>query len=181
MIREMILVSACLLGENCRYDGGNCRSAEFAAALEKLEGFEDFEGFERFEKPGGRKKPRILPVCPEVLGGLPVPRPRAEIITGNDGEWPHTFRKVFSSEGADLTDAFERGARATLDLALANGTRIAVLKDGSPSCGRRSVYDGTFSGKKREGMGIASQLLVENGVTVFTEREWIDEVNEPRS
>ncbi|MCK9480126.1 MAG: DUF523 domain-containing protein, partial [Firmicutes bacterium] len=111
-----ILVSACILGENCRYDGKNSKNR---LLIEQL---------------GGHN---IIPVCPEVLGGLPTPRPPSEIFVG----------RVFSKNGRDVTDYFLAGAEKTLELAKDKKCDMAILKSKSPSCGVGLIYDGSFSGK----------------------------------
>ena len=133
-----ILVSACLLGEKCRYDGGGKPDGELMNAL---------------------KGHKIVPVCPEKLGGLPIPRPPAEIKGG----------RVVSRTGADVTEEFRRGAARVLEIAKGTGCTLAVLKERSPSCGRGKVYDGTFSGILIEGDGVTARLLMENGVRVIGE------------
>lgn len=135
-MKEMLLVSACLLGENCKYNGGN----NYDPVVESLGG--------RFE---------LVPVCPEQLGGLPVPRTPSERV----GE------KVLNREGADVTDAFRLGAEKTLAIAAAHGIRRAVLQERSPSCGYGAIYDGSFSGKLVPGTGVAAQLLAEHGIQVL--------------
>lgn len=99
---------------------------------------------------------RALPLCPEQLGGLQTPRPPAEII----GE------HVVNCEGEDVTTAFVHGAAETLRLCRLYGCKEAILKAHSPSCGCHSVYDGSFTGKLREGMGITAALLAQNGIAV---------------
>lgn len=103
---------------------------------------------------------RVISVCPEMLGGLGTPRPPAEIR----GE------RVFTRDGHDVTDAFKAGAAATL--AAADGVRIAVLKEGSPSCGSSAIGDGTFSKTRVAGQGVTTALLRERGIMVFSEEEW---------
>ena len=137
-MREKLLVSACLLGENCKYSGGN----NFSPAVRSLA--------ERFE---------LLPVCPERLGGLPTPRVPSERV----GD------RVLTREGADVTEAFRRGAERALELARANGVTRAVLQERSPSCGSGSVYDGTFTGRLVPGRGVTAALLEENGVRTYSE------------
>jgi uncharacterized protein YbbK (DUF523 family) len=147
-----ILISACLLGERVRYHGGD------AALSNPI--------LERWRREG-----RLVPFCPEVAGGLPVPRPAAEIQgTGGLAVLEGTAR-VITSGGADVTDAFLAGARGALAAALRSGARVAVLKDGSPSCGSTEIYDGTFSGRRRAGVGATAALLAENEVRVFNEAE----------
>ena len=135
-----LLISACLLGCACRYDGGSkpCPAALRLAAEHEL-----------------------IPVCPEQLGGLPTPRPPAEIR----GE------RVVNREGEDVTAQYRRGAEETLRLARLLNAQGAVLKARSPSCGHGEVYDGTFSGTLRPGNGVTAQLLREEGIAVFTEDE----------
>lgn len=136
-----LAVSACLLGEPCRYDG----SARPCAAVEALA--------ERHE---------LVPLCPERAAGLPVPRPPAEIA----GREP---LRVVDAEGCDITDAFARGARLCAEEALAAGCAGAVLKSRSPSCGSGAVYDGTFSGALVPGWGLAAALLRDAGLPVVDE------------
>lgn len=141
-----IAISACLLGEACRFDGG---SRPCAVAFELA----------------ARGDVVAVPICPETAGGLSRPRPPAEIVVGDDGG-----RRVLDATGRDLTAAFERGARSTLDRVRESGCSLAVLKAKSPSCGLGRVYDGTFSGVLANGNGVAAQLLLDAGV------ECIDEV-----
>ena len=133
-----ILVSACLLGTPCRYDG----SGKADARLLKL----------------GAKR-QLIPVCPELLGGLPTPRPPAERVGA----------RIFDKSGADVTSAYLRGAQETLRLARLLGCKTAILKARSPSCGAGQIYDGTFSGTLVPGHGVTAALLAQNGITVFTE------------
>lgn len=132
------LVSACLLGENCKYSGGNNLDPRVADWLREA-------GCE------------AVPVCPEVLGGLPVPRTPAEIVDG----------AVTAKDGRNVDAAFRRGAALALKIARREGAVLAVLQPRSPSCGVREVYDGTFSGRKVPGMGVFARLLVENGIQVL--------------
>lgn len=141
-----IAVSACLLGEPCRYDGASKTCAAVRALLER----DDVE---------------VVPVCPEVAGGLPVPRLSSE-ITHEGACW-----KVTAQDGTDVTDAYVRGAEETLDLVKREGCRMAILKANSPSCGSRQVYDGTFSGTLRTGYGVTAKLLRENNIRVIDETE----------
>lgn len=145
--KPKVLVSACLLGSNCRYDG----KSKPNAAVKRLS--------ERFE---------LIPVCPETLGGLQIPRTPSErnMLEGGD--------KVLSRDGEDRTEAFRLGARKMLDIALANECKLAVLKGRSPSCGTDWVYDGTFSGSLVPGDGVGAALLKANGIKVVSE----DNLNE---
>ena len=101
-----------------------------------------------------------MPFCPEVAGGFGVPRPAAEIDSRG---------RVMTQAGADVTDGFVRGARLALDAARAQNVRLAVLKDGSPSCASDLIYDGSFSGRKRAGHGVTTALLERHGIRVFSE------------
>ena len=137
-----ILVSACLYGECTKYNGNsNILKNPF---------------FLKWKNRGV-----LVPVCPEVMGGLPVPRPCSEIC----GE------KVINSNGDDVTEYFEKGARMTLDIAKKNNVLFAILKQGSPSCGCKEIYDGSFSKKKISGTGITARMLIDNGIVVFDEND----------
>ncbi|MBG6091399.1 DUF523 domain-containing protein [Actinomadura viridis] len=148
---EMILVSACLLGRKVRYDGA---AKPVNAAL-----------MDRWRTEG-----RIVPFCPEVSGGLPVPRPAAE-LDGAAGAVLEGEARVRTEAGADVTGAFVRGARLALEAAERAGARMAILKEGSPSCGTHRVYDGTFSGTSRPGAGVTTTVLERAGIRVFSENE----------
>ena len=137
--RENILVSACLLGVNCRYDGGNGRREWVVSLMERY---------------------NLIPVCPEQLGGLKTPREPAE-RQGTDS--------VMDRTGKDVTEYFIRGAEETLKIAELYGCKRAILKERSPSCGHGMIYDGTFSGKRVPGSGVTASLLEENGITVMGE------------
>lgn len=150
MHRPRILVSACLLGVNCRYNGTGGGFAE----LEELTTLAE-----------------LVPVCPEILGGLPTPRPPAE----RNGD------RVITREGGDVTEAYARGARESLHLARLFGAEMAILKERSPSCGAGEIYDGSFRHVRVPGDGVTAALLKENGVEVFGEsrvREIIDRLKE---
>jgi len=138
---EKIIVSACLLGEKVRYDGTGKR----------VEGI-----------IGLSRKYELIPVCPEVLGGLPIPRPRSEIREG----------RVFAIDGRDVTDEYRSGAGRVLKICLESGATKAILKARSPSCGKGRIYDGTFGGILIDGNGIACDLLLENGIEVYDENDY---------
>ncbi len=135
-----ILVSACLLGVKCRYDGRD----NFFHKLSAL-----------------KEKHTLIPVCPEIMGGLPTPRAPSEVQDG----------RVISNAGDDVTENFRRGAMEALRLAEFFGCGCAVLKERSPSCGLGSIYDGTFSKTLVPGSGVTAALLTENGITVYGESE----------
>ena len=137
---ETLLVSACFAGINCKYNGGNNLLPE-----------------DIWRELGRVFSVRL--VCPECMGELPVPREPCE----RRGE------RVICRDGRDLTEAFERGAQAALDIAERNGCRLALLKENSPSCGCGTVYDGSFTGKLVPGDGVTAELLKRHGVTVYGE------------
>lgn len=143
---QKILISACLLGERVRYHGGDARAEHPALTRWRDEG-------------------RLVRACPEVDGGLTTPRPAAEITIGAMG------RRVLTVAGEDVTPAFERGAAAAVEACAASGIRMAILKDGSPSCGSRAIYDGTFSGRRVTGQGLTAARLVAAGIRIFRETE----------
>ena len=135
-----VLVSACLLGVNCRYNGIPQTDEAVAELLTK----EDVT---------------LIPVCPEQLGGLPTPRTPSEQV----GE------RVLDEQGNDRTEAFVQGAKEALRLAKLYGCEVAILKERSPSCGNGFVYDGTFSHTQIPGDGVCAGLLKKNGICVFGE------------
>jgi len=140
---ERVLVSSCLLGRPVRYDGRAKASPSEILARWRAEG-------------------RVVPFCPELAGGLGVPRPPAELRAG----------RVVTVDGDDVTDAFTRGAELALATALDAGARVAVLKEGSPSCGSTRIADGTFTGTKLPGEGVTTRLLRAHGITVFSEDQY---------
>jgi uncharacterized protein YbbK (DUF523 family) len=148
---EKILVSRCLLGHRVRYDGGA------SGPFDPLQHWLD-EG-------------RVVPLCPEVAGGLPTPRPAAEIPGGQGARVLDGDAAVVTTEGEDVSAQFLSGAYQALALVREHGIRIAVLKANSPSCGNLLTYDGTFSGVKVSGEGVTAALLKRNGVRVFSELE----------
>ena len=147
---EQILVSACLLGRPVRFDGTGKPSGDPLFARWRAEG-------------------RLVPFCPEVSGGLPVPRAAAEISGGSGGDVLDGRARVVTRAGDDVTAYFLDGARQALDRARACGARVAILKEGSPSCGSLRVHDGSFSGTKVPGSGVTTALLERHGIVVFGE------------
>ncbi len=145
---EVILVSACLLGLPVAYDGRGRPVAELIrqAALG-----------------------RVVPVCPEVAGGLPVPRPPAEIAGGSGGDVLDGRARVLTVAGEDVTEAYIRGAEAALALVRRYGIRLAVMKARSPSCSPSGIYDGTHSERLVPGEGVTAALLRREGVKVVSE------------
>ncbi len=148
---ERILVSACLLGGRVRYDGGAKTSEDELLAAWKAEG-------------------RLVSFCPEVEGGLPVPRPPAEVEGGAGGPAVLTgAARILTPAGQDVTRHFLAGAQRALDAARSFGVKLAILKEGSPSCGSLRIYDGTFRGRTTPGQGVTTALLELNGIRVFGE------------
>ena len=145
----MILVSACLLGINCKYNGKNNRNP-FVLEL-------------------GQKSP-LVPVCPEQLGGLPTPRVCAEITGGAGKEVLEKKARVVNHQGEEVTSYFLKGAAETLRLAEIMGSNMAILKSHSPSCGSGFIYSGEFDGKLKEGEGVTAALLREKGLLVLDEK-----------
>ena len=149
----MILVSSCLLGKNCKYDGGNNNHDQLQAMFDEQ---------------------KFIEVCPEQLGGLTIPRPPAE-IKGGDGEDVLTQNaQVVDKEVTDLTEEFLAGARQTLEKAIDNNCKLAILKARSPSCGSNQIYDGTFSGTTKAGVGVTTALLEKAGIRVFNEENLME-------
>lgn len=147
-----VLVSSCLLGEPVRYHGGDAQLESGTMDRWRAEG-------------------RLVAACPETAGGLPVPRSPAEIAGADGTAVLKGEAYVGDSTGMDVTAAFLSGARATLEMAIARGVRLAVLKDGSPSCGTTYIHDGTFRGQRTQGHGVTAAVLVEGGIRVFSERQ----------
>ena len=131
-----IAVSACLLGENCKYNGGNNFSEKVAKYVEGHE---------------------VVSICPEVLGGLPIPRNPAEIVDG----------VVRHKDGSSVDDEFRAGAKKALEIVLKNQVELVILQSRSPSCGVNAIYDGTFSGKTIPGHGVFAILLEKNGIRMI--------------
>jgi len=140
---KKILISACLLGENVKYDGNN-NDVSYNSIIKTL-----------------IEKNLLLPVCPEVLGGLSIPRTPVEL----------TNAKAINKDGIDQTKEFKKGAKESLHVALKYDIKIAIMKSKSPSCGSDFIYDGTFSKKLIKGDGLTVEILKKNGIKVFNEEE----------
>ena len=144
---ELIIVSACLAGISCRYNGTHGKIKQIEELV--LSG-------------------KAIPLCPEVLGGLEIPRTPCEIKnSGND-------RQAISKEGENLTRFFQKGAEQTLAIARTIGASKAILKSRSPSCGNGTIYDGSFSGTIIDGNGFTAGLLLKNNIQVLNEENFID-------
>jgi uncharacterized protein YbbK (DUF523 family) len=141
----MKLISACLAGIFCRYDGQTRGREEMIALVQSG---------------------KALAFCPETLGGLKIPREPAEIVGGDGYDVLDGKAKVISRDGNDVTAEFVKGARAALTLCRRYGAREVLLKSKSPSCGAGRIYDGTFSGTLRPGFGVAAALLKRNHIKV---------------
>lgn len=136
-----ILISACLMGVNCRYSG----DSQMLECIPEL-----------------MKKHHLIPVCPEIYGGMSTPRVASEIRS--DGS-------VYNKEGEDVTEHFQRGAREVLKLAELYDCKYAIMKERSPSCGSGRIYDGTFTKTIVDGDGVAAKLLKKHGITVIGESQ----------
>jgi uncharacterized protein YbbK (DUF523 family) len=150
----MIIVSACLLGINCKYNGDN----NFNQAVEKF-----------------LTGKQYCPVCPEQSGGLSTPRFPCEISGGNGDDVLDGKARVFNSENQDLTEYFLEGAHSVLRQAQENNASLAILKARSPSCGSGRIYDGAFSGRQVPGDGVTAALLKRHGVKVISELDLTSE------
>lgn len=135
---EKILISACLVGDNVKYNGGNNLIPKLDALLEKYE---------------------LIPFCPEVEGGLSTPRSPAERIGG----------RVINQDGEDVTESYLKGAELAFNICLFLKIKKVILKEKSPSCGSKIIYDGSFSHKEIPGMGVTAEYLKEKGIEVYSE------------
>nr|BBH85680.1 purine-nucleoside phosphorylase [Thermosporothrix sp. COM3] len=142
------LVSACMTGTPCRYNGQAKPDPRVIRLVEHQE---------------------AIAVCPEMLGGLSTPRRPAEIVGGDGDDVLDGKARVIDDSGQDVTEAFLAGAHQALKLAQAAGAREAILKEFSPSCGCATIYDGTFSGKRQAGTGVTAALLRRYGIVVRSE------------
>lgn len=145
-----MIVSACLVGVNCKYNGGNNYDDKVKEFL--------------------KDKPYVI-ICPEQLGGLTTPRKPSEIDNIGGKEVLSGNSKVISCEDKDVTENFIKGAEESLKIAKMFNCKQALLKEGSPSCGCNLIYDGTFTGNKISGIGVTVALFKENNIEVFSEKE----------
>lgn len=152
----MILVSACLCGVKCKYNGED----NYCADIEKLV-----------------KEKKAIIVCPEQLGGMATPRKCSEIC-GGSGEYVLSKRcKVIDNEMVDVSQNFIKGAEETLKIARLYDVKYAILKRKSPSCGYGEIYDGSFKGNKVSGNGVTAELLHRNGIKIFNEENFKEHLN----
>lgn len=149
---EKILISACLAGDQVRYDG---RKKPLESPL-----------MNRWQK-----EERLVKLCPEVSGGMKIPRPPAQIVNGNGPDVLKGTARVMDINGCDVTGFFIRGAEYALSVAQKYSIRFAVLKEKSPSCGVYQIYDGSFTSVLMPGSGVTAALLRENNIRVFSENE----------
>jgi uncharacterized protein YbbK (DUF523 family) len=155
-IKPEILISSCLIGCPTRYDGKS----------------NEVEGLGELVRQG-----RAIAMCPEESAGLSGSREAAEIEPGKTAREVLEGRaKIFDKKGEDVTAEFVNGANALLKVCKEKGIRIVILKEGSPSCGSNKVYDGTFSGRKISGRGVTAELLTQNGITVYCEHNFPQEL-----
>ena len=137
---EKVLISACLVGDKVKYDGHSNYNEKIKLLLEKYE---------------------LVPFCPEVEGGLPIPRKPSERVKD----------RIKQESGKDVTKYYEKGAELALNICLYLGIKIAILKENSPSCGPHKIYDGSFSHKLIDGEGYTVELLRKKGIKVISENE----------
>ena len=140
-MKEKLLISSCLLGNNVKYNGKN----NYIEGIEALKELYD-----------------LVIICPEVMGGLSIPRIPSEIRNN----------QVFNKEGLNVTNEFLKGANIALDLVNKHNIKYALLKDGSPSCGSTYIYDGTFNSIKINNFGMTVRLLKEKNIIIYTENNW---------
>lgn len=152
MAGKFYLISACLLGHKVRYDGRDCLVKELVDHL---------------------LPDQYVTICPEVSGGLPIPRPAAEIQSGDGRDVLLYQAHVIDINGTDVSDAFIKGAYAALDLAQRFQATHVILKATSPSCSSKLIYDGSFTGNKIQGDGVTAALLKQHDIEVMTEDEFL--------
>lgn len=150
----MKIISACLCGINCKYNGDDNLHPYYWELLRQGE---------------------FIPVCPEQLGGLPTPRSACELAGGTGEDVIDGKAKVITRDGNDLTQSFLKGAQETLRIARQVGADVAILQRRSPSCGCSKIYDGTFTGKLVDGDGVTAALLKRNGIKVWNDQDYLCE------
>ncbi len=147
---KKIVISACLIGEKCRYNGRDSKSEAIT---------------NKFDVDS------LIQICPEQMGGLSTPRPAAEIV-GGDGEAVLDGKaQVVTVDGEDRTEAFLAGAYRALEIAQAQGATHAILKSKSPSCGCGQIYDGSFTGNLTDSDGVTAALFRRHGIEIMTEED----------
>ncbi|QZY56332.1 DUF523 domain-containing protein [Crassaminicella profunda] len=151
----MILISACLAGVDCKYDGENNLREEILSLV---------------------KEKKAILVCPEQLGGLSTPRVPCEIVGGDGQAVLNKCAKVMNKNGEDKTSCFLKGAQQALRIAKLYGVKSAILKGKSPSCGKGMIYDGSFSGKKKNGDGVTAALFKKEGIKIVDEESFKNQI-----
>lgn len=157
-----ILISACLMGFKVRYNGSD--KAKVTDKLSQLQ-----------------QEKRLVVHCPELAAGLTIPRPPAEIMSGDGNEVMRGRARIIENSGRDVTEHYQLAAWLALRAAQESGCRAALLTDGSPTCGSQNIYDGSFNNIRKSGMGVAASLLARHGIAVFSEEQlpelilWIEE------
>lgn len=161
-MKSNILISACLMGFKVRYNGSE--KAQLSGLLARL-----------------HDQQRLVVHCPELAAGLPTPRPPAEIVFANGDAVMAGRATVRDEAGHDVTAHYQLAAWLALRAAQEAGCEVALLTDGSPTCGSQSIYDGTFRDQRHPGSGVAAALLRQHGITVFSDQQiadfcaWIEE------
>ena len=148
----MLVVSACLCGINCKYNGANNAQEYFINEL---------------------REGHVIPICPEQLGGLTTPRAACEILGGSGEDVLAAQARVIDADGYDLTLQFIQGARECLSLVKRAGINEAVLQRRSPSCGAGKIYNGSFSGQLIDGDGVTTALLKKHGIKVWNDEDYL--------
>jgi uncharacterized protein YbbK (DUF523 family) len=147
---KKIGVSACLAGKICRYDGKYMSNKTIEKFIEKND---------------------VFTFCPEMQGGLPTPREQAEIQNGDGTDVWNNKSKILTINGNDVTEEFKKGAYTVLKMLQKENISTVILKEGSPSCGSSIIHDGSFSGNKKNGIGVAAALFRQNKIVVYSETE----------
>ncbi|NLV22682.1 MAG: DUF523 domain-containing protein [Syntrophomonadaceae bacterium] len=153
----MRVVSGCLCGINCKYNGANNRHEKFIKEL---------------------RAGQLLPLCPEQLGGLPTPRSACEIVGGSGEDVLAGRARVINTAGEDVTECFIKGAQEFLAIIKQAGIDEAVLQRRSPSCGVGKIYDGSFSGHLVSGDGVTTALLKKHGIKVWNDEDYLQDKGE---
>lgn len=152
----MIVISACLVGERVRYDGDHKLNLYYKQLIDSK---------------------KAISVCPEILGGLQIPREPAEIVNGDGFDVWENNAKVLTVTSKDVTYQFKEGAKRTLSVIKDLKATAVILKSNSPSCGSAYIYDGTYSGNKKEGVGVTTALLLLNDIKVYDEESFLEHLN----
>ncbi len=150
---EKMLVSLCLLGQKCRFDGRDCLNDQIKESLHNK---------------------IVIGVCPELESGLSVPRKKCEIFGGDGYDVLDKKAQVLAEDGSDFSLSYQRGAEIILERVKISGVKKAIFKDNSPSCGLTHIYDGTFKGHMRPGPGVSTALLKRNDIEIISDEHFIE-------